>query len=230
MSNEAHIRILNVDDHPLLNEGIAAIINDQPDMQLVAQATSGRDAIEKFRGNHPDVTLMDLRLPDMSGIDTMIAIRTDFSEARIIMLTTFEGDVEIQRALGAGARGYVLKNMPPKDLVAVIRQVHAGKKRIPSEVAARLAEHLGEENLTSREIEVLRYAAEGNRNRDIGEKLFISEETVKVHIKHIMEKLGASDRTQAVAIALRRGIIELGADQSDRQSSHQSHHKKAGYP
>jgi DNA-binding NarL/FixJ family response regulator len=138
--------------------------------------------------------------------------------------------MEIQRALGAGAQGYVLKSMPPKDLVAVIRQVYAGKKRIPSEVAARLAEHLGEEDLTSREIEVLRYAAEGNRNRDIGEKLFISEETVKVHIKHIMEKLGASDRTQAVAIALRRGIIELGPDQSDRESSHQAHHKKAGYP
>jgi len=230
MSNQAHIRILNVDDHPLLNEGIAAIINDQPDMQLVAQATSGREAIEKFRGNHPDVTLMDLRLPDMSGIDTMIAIRTEFPEARIIILTTVEGDVEIKRALEAGAQGYMLKSMPPKDLVAVIRQVHAGKKRIPSEVAARLAEHLGEENLTSREIEVLRYAAEGNRNRDIGEKLFISEETVKVHIKHIMEKLAASDRTQAVSIALRRGIIELGPDQSDRQSSHQSHHKKAGYP
>jgi DNA-binding NarL/FixJ family response regulator len=211
MSNQAHIRILNVDDHPLLNEGIAAIINDQPDMQLVAQASSGREAIEKFRGNHPDVTLMDLRLPDMSGIDTMIAIRTEFPEARIIILTTVEGDVEIKRALEAGAQGYMLK-------------------RIPSEVAARLAEHLGEENLTSREIEVLRYAAEGNRNRDIGEKLFISEETVKVHIKHIMEKLAASDRTQAVSIALRRGIIELGPDQSDRQSSHQSHHKKAGYP
>ena len=214
MNSQDHIRVLSVDDHPLLNEGIAAIINDQPDMQLVAQATSGREAVEKFRAHRPDVTLMDLRLPDMSGIDTMIAIRTEFPEARIIMLTTFEGDVEIQRALEAGARGYVLKSMPPKDLVAVIRQVHAGKKRIPSEVATRLAEHLGEENLTPRELEVLRYAANGNRNRDIGEKLFISEETVKVHIKHIMEKLGASDRTQAVAIGLRRGIIELGTGQS----------------
>jgi DNA-binding NarL/FixJ family response regulator len=209
MNDQAHIRVLNVDDHPLLNEGIAALIKNQPDIQLVAQAISGSDAIEKFRGHHPDVTLMDLRLPDMSGIDTMIAIRAEFPEARIIMLTTFEGDVEIQRALGAGARGYVLKSMPPRDLVAVIRQVHAGKKRIPSEVAARLAEHLGEEDLTPRELEVLRYAANGNRNRDIGEKLFISEETVKVHIKHIMEKLGARDRTQAVAIALRRGIIQL---------------------
>jgi DNA-binding NarL/FixJ family response regulator len=157
---------------------------------------------------------MDLRLPDMSGIDTMIAIRNEFREARIVMLTTFEGDVEIQRSLEAGARGYLLKSMPPKDLIAVIRQVHAGKKRIPSEVAARLAEHLGEEDLTPRELDVLRYAAQGNRNRDIGEKLFITEETVKVHIKHIMEKLGASDRTQAVAVALRRGVIELGEAQS----------------
>ncbi len=183
-------------------------------MQLVAQATSGSDAIEKFRGHRPDVTLMDLRLPDMSGIDTMMAIRTEFPDARIIMLTTFEGDVEIQRALAAGAQGYVLKSMSPKDLVAVIRQVHAGKKRIPSEVAARLAEHLGEEDLTPRELEVLRLAADGKRNRDIGEKLFISEETVKVHIKHIMEKLGASDRTQAVAIAVRRGIIQLEGAQT----------------
>src|SRR2546426_12650567 len=214
MNDHTRIRVFSVDDHPLLNEGIAAIINNQSDMVLVAQATSGKEAIQQFKEHRPDVTLMDLRLPDMSGIDAMIAIRTEFPEARIIMLTTFEGDVEIQRALEAGARGYMLKSMPPKDLVAVIRQVHAGKKRIPSEVAARLAEHLGEEDLTSREIEVLRYAAEGNRNRDIGEKLFISEETVKVHIKHIMEKLGASDRTQAVAIALRRGIIQLGTGQS----------------
>jgi DNA-binding NarL/FixJ family response regulator len=183
-------------------------------MQLIAQANSGADAIEKFRGYQPDVTLIDLSLPELSGIDTMIAIRTEFPEARIIMLTTFEGDVEIQRALGAGARGYLLKNMPPKDLVAVIRQVHAGKKHIPSEVAARLAEHLGEEDLTPRELGVLRQAADGNRNRGIAEKLFSSEETVKAHIKHIMEKLGASDRTQAVAMALRRGIIQLGRAQS----------------
>jgi len=211
MSDPAsRIRVFTVDDHPLLREGIAAIISNQLDMQLVAQATSGSEAIQKFREHQPDVTLMDLKLPDMNGIDTIIAIRTEFPEARIIMLTTFEGDVDIQRALQAGARGYLLKSMPPKDLVAVIRQVHAGKKRIPSEVAARLADHLGEEDLTPREIDVLRRVAEGNRNRDIAEKLFISEETVKVHIKHIMEKLGASDRTQAVAIALRRGIIQLG--------------------
>ena len=214
MNDQAQIRVLSVDDHPLLNEGIAAIIKNQPDMQLVAQATSGNDAIEKFRQHRPDVALMDLRLPDMSGIDAMIAIRTEFPEARIVMLTTFEGDVEIQRALAAGARGYLLKSMPPKDLVAAIRQVHAGKKRIPSEVAARLAEHMGKEDLTAREMDVLRHAANGNRNRDIAEKLFISEDTVKVHIKHIMEKLGATDRTQAVAVALRRGIIQLGTGQS----------------
>jgi DNA-binding NarL/FixJ family response regulator len=211
------IRILSVDDHPLLQEGIAAMIRSQPDMELVGEARSGRDALQKFRETTPDVTLMDLRLPDMNGIDTLIAIRGEFPEARLIMLTTFEGDVDIQRALEAGARGYVLKSMPPQELVGVIRQVHAGKKRIPSEVAARLAEHLGEEDLTPREMEVLRHAADGKRNRDIGEKLFISEETVKVHVKHIMEKLGASDRTQAVAIALRRGIIQLGTDESDRQ-------------
>lgn len=203
------IRVLGVDDHPLLREGITAVINSQPDMVLVAQAENGRDAIQKFREHRPDVTLMDLRLPDMSGIDTMIAIRAQFSEARIIMLTTFEGDVEVQRALQAGARGYLLKSMPPKELVEVIRQVHAGKKRIPVEIAATLADHLSDEALTNREIDVLRHIAGGNRNRDIGERLFISEETVKVHIKHIMEKLGASDRTQAVAIAVRRGIIEL---------------------
>ena len=214
MSDHSRIRVFSVDDHPLLREGVAAIINSQPDMLLVAQATSGKEAIQQFKEHRPDVTLMDLRLPDMSGIDAMIAIRTEFPEARIIMLTTFEGDVEIQRALEAGARGYMLKSMPPRDLVAVIRQVHAGKKRIPSEIAAHLAEHLGEEDLTPREIDVLRHVAGGNRNWEIAEKLFISEETVKVHIKHIMDKLAAHDRTQAVAIALRRGIIQLGGAQS----------------
>jgi DNA-binding NarL/FixJ family response regulator len=152
---------------------------------------------------------MDLRLPDMSGIDTLMAIRAEFPQARIIMLTTFEGDVEIQRALEAGARAYLLKSTPPRELAEVIRQVHAGRKRIPPEVAAQLAEHLSDESLTEREVEVLQQVAGGNRNRDIAEKLFISEETVKVHIKHIMEKLGANDRTQAVAIAVRRGIIHL---------------------
>jgi len=209
VSNQARIRVFSVDDHPLLREGIAAIINHQPDMLMVAQAANAQDAVEQFRKHRPDVTLMDLRLPDRSGIDTMIAIRAEFPDARIIMLTTFEGDVEIKRALEAGARGYMLKSMPPKELVEVIRQVHAGKKRVPSQLAAQLAEHMSDEALTEREVEVLGQIAGGNRNRDIAERLFITEETVKVHIKHIMEKLGASDRTQAVAIGVRRGIIQL---------------------
>jgi DNA-binding NarL/FixJ family response regulator len=209
VSDQSQIRVFSVDDHPLLREGIAAIINSQPDMLLVSQAANGGEAVQQFRKYQPDVTLMDLRLPDVSGIDAMIAIRNEFPEARIIMLTTFEGDVEIQRALEAGARGYVLKNMPPSELVQVIRQVHAGKKRVPPEIAAQLAEHMSDDDLTAREIEVLQQIAGGNRNRDIADLLHISEETVKVHVKHIMDKLGAKDRTQAIAIAVRRGIIQL---------------------
>jgi DNA-binding NarL/FixJ family response regulator len=209
MSDQARIRILTVDDHPLMREGTAAMIRSQADMLLVAEAANGSEALQRFREHQPDVTLMDIRLPGMSGIDTTIAIRSEFPEARILMLTTFEGDVEIQRALQAGARGYLLKSMPPSELLAGIREVHAGRKRIPPEVAAHIAEHMGEETLTARELEVLQQIAGGNRNRDIGGRLFISEETVKVHIKHIMEKLGAKDRTEAVAIALRRGMIQL---------------------
>ena len=209
MSDANIIRVLSVDDHPLLREGIATLIKHQPDMVLVGEASTGRDAIQQFQKHQPDVTLMDLRLPDMNGIDVMIAIRTESPDARIIMLTTFDGDVEIQRALEAGAHGYMLKSMPPKELLEVIRQVHGGKKRIPPEIAAQIAEHISDEALTDREVEVLREIAGGNRNRDIAAKLFITEETVKVHIKHIMEKLGASDRTQAVAIGVRRGIIQL---------------------
>jgi len=205
----SRIRVLTVDDHPLLREGIAALVNSQPDMELVAQAATGRDGIQEFGAHRPDVTLMDLRLPDMSGIDAIIAIRNASPEARILVLSTFDGDVEIQRALAAGALGYLLKSMPPREIVDAIRQVHAGKKRIPPEVAAHIAEHLGDESLTAREVEVLRLVASGNRNKDIAERLFISEETVKVHVKHVMDKLGASDRTQAVAIAVRRGIIQL---------------------
>jgi DNA-binding NarL/FixJ family response regulator len=209
MSDLKAIRVLSADDHALLREGIAAVINAQPDMVLIAQASTGREAIQFFREHRPDVTLMDLRMPDISGIDALMAILAEFPEARILMLTTFEGDVEIQRSLAAGARGYLLKNMPPKELVEAIRQTHAGRKRIPPEVAAQLADHITDEPLTEREIVVLQHVAGGNRNRDIAERLSISEETVKVHVKHILEKLGASDRTAAVAIAVRRGIIQL---------------------
>lgn len=209
MNPQHRIRVFSVDDHPLLREGIAAIVNSQPDMEMVAQAATGREAIRLFREHRPDVTLMDLRLPDISGIDALIAIAAEFPEARVVMLTTFEGDVEIKRSLAAGARGYLLKNAPPKELVEAVRQVHAGRKRIPQEVAAQLAEHIADERLTEREVDVLQHVAGGNRNKDIAERLSISEETVKVHLKHIMEKLGASDRTAAVAIAVRRGIIQL---------------------
>ena len=207
--NLDQIRVFSVDDHALLRQGIEAVIECQPDMVLAGQASNGSEAVQRYREILPDVTLMDLRLPDISGIDAMIAIRAEFPDARIIMLTTFEGDVEVQRALEAGARGYLLKSMPPLELAQAIRQVHSGRKRVPPDIAARLAEHMGSEKLTEREVQVLERVAGGNRNRDIADLLSISEETVKVHVKHIMEKLGANDRTQAIAIAVRRGIIQL---------------------
>ena len=209
MTNANDIRVLSVDDHPLFREGVGAIINSQADMSLAGTASNGKEGIETFRALRPEVTLMDLRLPDLGGLDVMIALRSEFPDARVIVLTTFEGDMDVQRALKAGARGYLLKSMPPQQMLEMIRQVHAGTKVVPAEIAACLAEHLGEEALSQREVEVLQQVAAGGRNRDIAARLFIVEETVKVHVKHIMDKLGANDRTQSVTIAARRGIIRL---------------------
>jgi DNA-binding NarL/FixJ family response regulator len=209
MTNANFIRVLSVDDHPLFREGVGVIINSQADMSLAGTASNGSEAIEIFRTLRPDVTLMDLRLPDRSGLDVTIAIRSEFPDARVVVLTTFEGDADVQRALKAGARGYLLKSMPPQQMLDTIRQIHAGKKVVPAEIAAGLVEHLGDEALSQREVEVLQQVAAGRRNRDIGARLFIAEETVKAHIRHIMDKLGANDRTQSVTIAARRGIIEL---------------------
>jgi DNA-binding NarL/FixJ family response regulator len=203
------IRILAVDDHPMLREGIASLIASQSDMELVAEASTGREALEQFRNHRPDLTLMDLQMPDMDGIEAMIAIRGEFPEARFIIFTTYKGDVQVLRALKAGAQAYLLKGLLRKELLETIRAVHAGQKRISPEAAAVLANHLIDEALTPREIDVLRLIANGNANKLIGARLSITEETVKGYVKSILSKLGARDRTHAVTVALKRGIIDL---------------------
>jgi DNA-binding NarL/FixJ family response regulator len=203
------IRILVVDDHSLVREGITTFIAGQADMRLVAEASNGREAIHQFREHRPDVTLMDLQMPEMNGLDAIIAIRNEFCEARIIVLTTYKGDVQVVRALKAGARAYLLKGLLRKELLETIRAVHAGEKRISPEIASQLAEHAVDDTLTLREIDVLRLLAGGNTNKLIADQLSITEDTVKGHVKNILSKLGANDRTHAVTIALKRGIIEL---------------------
>jgi DNA-binding NarL/FixJ family response regulator len=207
--NPSPIRILLVDDHPLLREGVAGLVADQPDMQLVSEASNGYEAIEQFRKHRPDITLLDLQMPALNGIDAMIAIRAEFPEARIIVLTTYKGDAQVVRALRAGARAYLLKSLLRRELLDTIRAVHAGQKRVTPEVARQVAEHAADEPLTSREIEVLRLIAAGEANKIVADHLGITEETVKGHVKNILSKLGANDRTHAVTIALKRGIIEL---------------------
>lgn len=205
----SRIRILSADDHPLLREGIAGLVASQADMEVVAEASNGREAVEQYRKHRPDVTLMDLQMPEMSGIDAMGAIRAEFPDARIIVLTTYAGDVQVMRALKAGARAYLLKGLLRKELLDTIRAVHAGHKRVPAEVASEVAEHATDDALTSREIDVLRLISGGNANKEIAAQLSITEETVKGHVKNILAKLGANDRTHAVTIGLKRGIIEL---------------------
>ena len=203
------IRVLAVDDHPLLREGIAALIEGEDDMELIGEASNGREVLDLFRKFHPDVTLMDLQMPEMNGIDAIGAIRGEFPDARIIVLTTQPGDVQVSRALKAGARGYLLKGMLRKELLDTIRAVHAGQKRLSHEIAAEIAEHATDGALTPREIEVLRLVAAGNANKEIGARLSLTEVTVKSHVKNILAKLDANDRTHAVTIALKRGIIDL---------------------
>ena len=203
------IKIMTVDDHPVLRQGIAALIADEPDMTLVAEATNGREAIQQFRAHHPDVTLMDLQMPEMNGLDAMIAIRGEFADARIIVLTTYTGDVQATRALKAGARAYLLKNSLHKELLDTIRAVHAGRKTLSPEVSFELAEHSAEELLSAAEVRVLRLIAEGNSNKEIAALLSVTEDSIKGQVRNILSKLGANDRTHAVTIGIKRGIIEL---------------------
>ena len=203
------IRILTVDDHPLLRKGIAALLNAEPDMKLVAEASNGQEAIESFRVHRPDVTLMDIQMPNVNGIEAISAIQSEFPGAHIIVLTTYTGDAQVLRALKAGARAYVLKGHVHRELLETIRAVHAGQKRIPPDVAAQLAEHATDDELTSRELDVLRLIAAGNSNKLIADQLSIGEATVKSHVTNILSKLGANDRAHAVTIGLKRGIIEL---------------------
>jgi len=207
-ADAACIRILVVDDHPLLRSGIDALVSGQPDMKIVAEGANGREAIQQFRAHHPDITLMDLQMPDMSGLDAIMAIRGEFPDARIIVLTTYGGDAQALRALQAGARAYLLKNSVHRELLDTIRSVHAGKKAMSAEVSYELAEHATDDTLTPAEIEVLRLIAEGNANKQIADQLGITEDTVKGRVKNILSKLGASDRTHAAMIGLKRGIIE----------------------
>ena len=203
------IRILLADDHPLLRDGVAGLVADQADMELVGEASNGREAVEQFRKHCPDITLLDLQMPGMNGIDAMLAIRSEFPEARIVVLTTYTGDAQILRALKAGAQGYLLKSMLRRELLDTIRAVHDGQRRIPPDIAVQLAEHAADDPLTSREIQVLRLIGAGKANKLIASDLAITEETVKGHVKSILSKLSASDRTHAVTLALKRGIIEL---------------------
>jgi DNA-binding NarL/FixJ family response regulator len=208
-SAPSRIRILSVDDHPILREGVAALVGGQADMSVVAEASNGREAIHQFRAHYPDVTLMDLQMPEMNGLDAMIAIRGEFPEARIIVLTTYAGDAQVLRALKAGARGYLLKNSLHKELLETIRAVYAGKKALSAEVSYQLAEHATDDALTPAEIRVLRLIAEGKANREIAAQLSVSEETVKGQVRNILSKLSANDRTHAAMIGLKRGIIEF---------------------
>ena len=202
------IKVLTVDDHPLLREGIAAVIQGEEDLLLVGEAANGQEAIEAFRVHRPDVTLMDLQMPVMSGVDAILAIRREFPSARFVILTTYQGDVQALRAFKAGASGYLLKNMLRKELLDTIRLVHSGQKRIPPEVAVELAEHFLDDTLSEREIEILRRVAKGNSNKIIASQLSVSEATIKAHMKSILSKLGANDRTHAVTIAMRRGFLD----------------------